>query len=164
MIEETADLEQSMRSAISAIDSSVVDKSALTFSIICGERCSPLRGICTILDAIPVSIPSSGRQTYLTIGRLERPPISGSFDRQVLWRTLRIMPIQHKQLKQASAFHAFLQVQLVVVGQYRPLLGLFKNVVRFEMHGPLRYRTASLAQRPLMHSDYRARTCCNHWS
>jgi hypothetical protein len=52
-MEATADLEQSMRSAISAIDRSVVDKSALIFSIVCGERCIPLRGIRTILDPIP---------------------------------------------------------------------------------------------------------------
>ena len=52
MIEATAYLEQSMRFAISAIDRSVVDKSALTFSIVRGESCIPLRGIRTILDAI----------------------------------------------------------------------------------------------------------------
>jgi hypothetical protein len=52
LIEATADLELSMRSAISAIDRSVVDKSVLAFSIVCGERCIPLRGIRTILDAI----------------------------------------------------------------------------------------------------------------
>jgi hypothetical protein len=52
LMEATADLEQSMRSAISAIDRSVVDKSALIFSIVSGERCIPLRGIRTILDAI----------------------------------------------------------------------------------------------------------------
>ena len=50
-MEATTDLEQSMRSAISAIDRSVVDKSALTFSIVSVERCIPLRGIRTVLDA-----------------------------------------------------------------------------------------------------------------
>ena len=51
LIEATAAFEQSMRSAISARDRSVVDKSALTFSIVSGERYIPLRGIRTILDA-----------------------------------------------------------------------------------------------------------------
>jgi hypothetical protein len=41
-----------MRSATSAIDRSVVDKSALIFSIVSVERCIPLRGIRTVLDAI----------------------------------------------------------------------------------------------------------------
>jgi len=52
-MEATADLVQSKRSAIPAIDRFVVAKSALIFSIVSVEKCVPLRVIRTILDAIP---------------------------------------------------------------------------------------------------------------
>jgi hypothetical protein len=51
-MEETADLEQSMRSAISVRDRSVVTKSRLILSILSVESWIPLGGIRTILDAI----------------------------------------------------------------------------------------------------------------
>ena len=50
-MDATADLEQSMRSAISCRDSSVVAKSSLIFSMLSVENRIPLRGIRTILDA-----------------------------------------------------------------------------------------------------------------
>jgi hypothetical protein len=76
-MEATADLEQSMRSAISAMDRSVVDKSALTFSIVSVEKCIPLRGIRTILDAIASRFFAPAGPRRLTHDPAGRATVSG---------------------------------------------------------------------------------------
>jgi hypothetical protein len=73
LIVATADVEQSMRSAIPAIDRSVAAKSSLIFSIVSVERCIPLLVIRTILDAIPgFEFHPPGSQTFLPISPLVR--------------------------------------------------------------------------------------------